>query len=345
MDNPSMKIIVPAATALACTLALVLIRFATYRVLHVWAKKTATKLDDIIIDSTKKPSLLFAIAIGVHVGLSFSEIPEKHMLYIGKMLDAVIILSMTFASATLAGRLFRNYVQKSNIPVPTTGLAYGILKGIIFVIGFLIILNDLGISIAPLITALGVGGLAVALALQDTLANLFAGVHILMEKSIRIGDFVRLESGQEGYVDDITWRTTRIRMLPNNIVVIPNSKLAQSVVTNYYLPEKSMSVSIEVGVSYSADPDLVEKILVEEAKKGAADIPGLLAEPEPLARLIPGFGDSSLNFTLTCRVREFTDQYSTQHELRKRIFKRFKEAGIEIPYPQRTVYVREEKNH
>jgi small-conductance mechanosensitive channel len=243
----------------------------------------------------------------------------------------------------MAGRLFKNYIQKSNLPIPTTGLAYGILKGAILIIGFLICLSVLGLSIAPLLTALGVGGLAVALALQDTLANLFAGVHILMEKSIRIGDFVKLETGQEGYIDDITWRTTRVRMLPNNIVVVPNSKLAQSVVTNYYLPEKRMSLLIPIGVSYSSDPEQVERILVEVAKKGTLDIPGLLAEPEPFVRFIPGFGDSSLDFTLTCQVREFVDQYLAQHELRKRIFKRFNEEGIEIPFPHRTVYLREEK--
>jgi small-conductance mechanosensitive channel len=322
---------------------LLFMRSVLFRLLHAWAKRTGTALDDLIIESTRNPSVLLAAAIGVHIGLSFSGIPEKHLGYLGKALDVVIILSVTFAAATLAGRLFRHYVQKSNIPIPATGLAYGILKGTIFVIGFLIVLTDLGISIAPLITALGVGGLAVALALQDTLANLFAGVHILMEKSVRIGDFVRLESGQEGHVVDITWRTTHVRMPPNNMVVIPNSKLAQSVVTNYYLPEKRMSFSIPVSVSYSADPDEVEKILVDEAKKGIADIPGLLAEPEPAARFIPGFGESSLDFTLVCHVAEFNDQYLAQHELRKRIFRRFKEAGIEIPFPQRTVHVREER--
>jgi small-conductance mechanosensitive channel len=192
-------------------------------------------------------------------------------------------------------------------------------------------LSVLGISITPLITALGVGGLAVALALQDTLANLFAGIHILMEKAIRVGDFVRLETGQEGYVDDITWRTTRIRMLPNNVVVIPNSKLAQSVVTNYYLPEKRMSLLIPISVSYSSDPEQIERILVEEAKKGAADIPGLLGDPEPFVRFIPGFGDSSLDFTSSANC-EFTDQYLAQHELRKRIFKRFQAEGVEIPF-------------
>jgi small-conductance mechanosensitive channel len=132
-------------------------------------------------------------------------------------------------------------------------------------------------------------------------------------------------------------------MLPNNVVVIPNSKLAQSVVTNYYLPEKRMSLLIPVSVSYSADIEQVEQILVEEAKKGATDIPGLLADPAPFVRFIPGFGDSSLDFTLICQVAEFTDQYLAQHELRKRIFKRFKEEGIEIPFPQRTVHIRQDK--
>lgn len=240
------------------------------------------------------------------------------------------------------GKIFKNYIQKLDLPIPTTGLAYGILKGTIIVLGFLVILSVLGISITPLLTALGVGGLAVALALQDTLANLFAGIHILMEKSLRVGDFVRLETGQEGYVEDITWRTTRIRMLPNNIVVIPNIKLSQSIVINYYLPETRMSLLIPISVSYSSDPENVEKILIEEAKKAVGEIPGLLGDPDPFVRFIPGFGDSSLDFTLICQVREFVDQYLAQHELRKRIFKRFKEEGIEIPFPHRTIYLKEE---
>ncbi len=344
MDAVYMKFIIPAATAVGCMLLLLIIRFVAFHILHAWAKRTTSKLDDIIIASVKNPSILFAAAIGLHIGLSFSEIPDKHMAYLGKILHVLIILSVTVASATLAGRLFRNYVQQSNIPIPTTGLAYAILKAVIYIIGFLIILNDLGISIAPLITALGVGGLAVALALQDTLANLFAGVHILMEKSIRIGDFVKLETGQEGYVDDITWRSTRVRMLPNNMVVIPNSKLAQSVVTNYSLPDRRMAVQIPVSVSYSSKPDTVVRVLTEEATKAVDEVPGLLAEPKAEVRFIPGFGESSLDFTLVCHVREFTDQYTAQHELRKRIFKRFQEEGIDMPFPTRTVYVKEEKH-
>ncbi|MDO9585026.1 MAG: mechanosensitive ion channel [Syntrophales bacterium] len=103
-------------------------------------------------------------------------------------------------------------------------------------------------------TAIGIGGLAIALALQDTLSNLFAGIHILMEKPLRVGDFVKLETGQEGFVEDIGWRTTKVRMLPNNMVIIPNSRLSQSILTNYCLPEKRLSLLIPIGVSYSSDP-------------------------------------------------------------------------------------------
>jgi small-conductance mechanosensitive channel len=337
------KIFIPSMVVLFSTSILLILRGVAFRVFQKWAKKTDTKIDDIIIKAFKTPSIYWCLAIGLYIGVAVSELPQKYIFYFSKTIHVIVILSITIAVANLSGKIFRDYIQKSNLPIPTTGLAYGILKGTVLIIGFLIILSVLGISITPLLTALGVGGLAVALALQDTLANLFAGIHILMEKSVRVGDFIRLETGQEGYVEDITWRTTRVRMLPNNIVVIPNSKLSQSVVTNYYLPEKRMSLLISIGVSYSSDPEKVEKVLVEETKKAVGEIPGLLGDPEPFVRFIPGYGDSSLDFTLICQVQEFVDQYLAQHELRKRIFKRFKEEGIEIPFPHRTVYLREEK--
>ena len=338
------RILVPLIVALISASALFIIRGITFKLLHKWAEKTETKLDDIIIKSFKIPSIYWCLAIGLYIGVDISELPKIYTFYVHKAIHVIIILSITIATANLLGKIFRNYVQKLDLPIPTTGLAYGLLKVTILIIGFLIILSTLGISITPLITALGVGGLAVALALQDTLANLFAGIHILMEKSIRVGDFVKLETGQEGYIEDITWRTTRVRMLPNNIVVIPNNKLAQSVVINYYLPEKRMSLLISIGVSYSSDPEKVEKILIEEAKKAVGEVPGLLGDPEPVVRFIPGFGESSLDFTLICQVQEFVDQYPVQHELRKRIFKKFREEGMEIPFPHRTVYLREEKD-
>jgi len=335
MDMNLQKMIIPAVTTLLSASLLFIVRGITFRVLHKWAKKTETDIDDIIIKAFRTPSLYWCIAIGLYIGVVVSDIQEKYVFYLSKTIHVIVILSITVAAANLSEKIFSSFIQRSNLPIPATGLVYGVLKGVIFVLGFLIILSVLEISITPFITALGVGGLAVALALQDTLANLFAGIHILIEKTIRVGD---LNPGKE-----ITWRTTRVKMLPNNIVVIPNSKLAQSIVTNYYLPEKRMSLSIPIGVSYSSDPEKVEKILVEEAKKAVGEIPGLIKDPEPFVRFIPGFGESSLDFTLICQVREFVDQYLVQHELRKRIFKRFKKEGIEIPFPQRTVHLKGEK--
>src|SRR3990170_4013127 len=342
--NDNIRVIyLPTVIAVIIIFILLLIRGIFFRVIRKWADKTETEVDDIIISAVKTPSFYWVIAIGLYIGIAVSDLPPRHIIYLSKTIYLIVILSVSYAASNLSGMIFSHYVHKSNLPIPTSGLAYGILKGTILILGVLIALTVLGVSITPLLTALGVGGLAVALALQDTLANLFAGIHILVEKSVRVGDFIKLETGQEGYVEDITWRTTRIRMLPNNMVIIPNSKLSQSIVTNYYLPEKRMSLLIPIGVSYSSDPEKIEKILVEEAKKAVGQIPGLLGDPEPFVRFIPGFGESSLDFTLICQVREFVDQYLAQHELRKRIFKRFNEEGIEIPFPHRTVYLREEK--
>jgi len=337
------RLFLPFIVTITSLFVLLVARTIVLRLSRRWAEKTVTKVDNILITSLHGPSILWAIALSIYIGIDSSDLPDRYIYYLTKTIHIIIILSVTFAIANLVGKVFKSYIQQSNLPLPTTGLAYGLLKGIIIVIGILIVLSVLGISIAPLLTALGVGGLAVALALQDTLANLFAGIHVLMEKAIRVGDFVKLESGQEGYVQDITWRTTRVKMLANNVVVIPNSKLAQSVVTNYYLPEKRMSLLIPISVSYSVDLELVERILLEEANKGAQVIPGLLLEPAPFVRFIPGFGESSLDFTLICQVAEFTDQYLAQHQLRKQIIKRFKAEGIEIPFPHRTVVLQNEK--
>ncbi len=342
--NLDVKLIwIPLSIAVGVTMVLLFIRITVFRILHRWARRTETELDDIIIHSFRIPSIYWCIAIGLYTGIVFSRIPENYAFYLNRTIHVLIILSITFTLANLASRIFRHYLSRLEIPLPSTGLVNGTIKGIIIIVGILVALTSLGISITPIITALGVGGLAIALALQDTLSNLFAGIHILVERSIRVGDFVRLENGQEGYVEDISWRTTRIRMLPNNMIIIPNNKLAQSIVTNYYLPEKRLAVNIPVSVSYSSDPEKVEAVLRDILKESAGKIPGLLEEPAPDVRFIPGFGESSLDFTLVVHVGEFRDQYHVQHELRKRIFKRFREVGIEIPFPHRTVYLRDER--
>jgi len=307
------------------------------------AEKTETLVDDIFIDSISHPSLYWSIALGLYVAVATSTFPDRLLDYLLQTIYVILIFSTTIVFANLISKLVRYYIEKAEFPLQSTGLTNTVIKGVVLTIGALILLSSLDISITPFITALGVGGLAVALALQDTLSNLFAGVHIIVEQPVRVGDFVRLDSGEEGYVLDVGWRTTRLRMITNSVIIIPNSKLAKATITNYCYPEKSMGLHIPIGVSYASDPEKVEKMLTKEVTKAAGVVPGLLKEPAPYVRFMPGFGDSSLDFTIICQVEQYFDQYLVQHELRKKIFARFRKEGIEIPFPIRTVYLKREK--
>ena len=338
-------LLIASGIFLAVTALALLVRTLLLRAMHRWARTTETTFDDEFLAAVRTPSLLWCVAAGLYAAVGNSPLTDHQVNVIFKGITAILILSFTLAAANLGTNVVLVNLRRLDAAVPRTGLIYGVIKGIILTTGFLILLNHLGIAIAPILTALGVGGLAVALALQDTLANLFAGFHILIERPVRIGDYVKLSSGEEGYVADVGWRTTRLRMLPNNIVVIPNKKMTESILTNYSLPEKQMSLQIPISVGTDSDPARIERILVEEAKKGCGEIPGLLAQPEPAARFVPGFGASSLDFTLICQVAEFKDQVDVQHYLRKRIFDRLKAEGIEIPYPTRTVYLHHPTDH
>jgi small-conductance mechanosensitive channel len=312
-----------------------------FRALRRAAEKTKTRVDDILIQAFSSPFMIWVLILGLHLATQFSELSDRATGLIGKTLLILWVVSLTIVAARLAGSLVKKYGGEIQGALPVTSLTQNLARIGVIVMGILILLNLLGVSITPILTALGVGGLAVALALQDTLSNLFAGFYVSLSGNIRPGDYIKLDSGEEGYVTDITWRSTTIRALQNNLIIVPNAKLAQAIVTNYYFPEKRLSLRVPIGVSYDSDPEHVERILIEEAHKAARDVPGLLADPAPVARFLPGFGESSLNFTLVCQVAEFTDQYIAQHELHKRIFKRFREEGIEIPFPIRTVYLRD----
>lgn len=316
------------------------LRHLAFRTLHRWAMHTNSILDTIIVQSLRIPSIAWCFLIGMYVAVDQAHLPPKPGALALNMIYGLLVLSVTAAVANLSGAALEHTLKAHHLPIPATGLSRTIFKVAIWTLGGLVLLSSLGVSIAPLLTALGVGGLAVALALQETLSNFFAGIHLLLSRPIRVGDFVKLETGQEGYVVDIGWRATKLRTLSNNIVVLPNAKMAQSILVNYFMPDPRIAVSMQIGVGYGTDPTHVERVLLEEVRKATGHIPGLLAEPAPTVRLIPGFGESSLDFTLTCHVREFEDQYVAQHELRKRIVTRFRDEGIEMPFPQRTVHLK-----
>jgi small-conductance mechanosensitive channel len=285
--------------------------------------------------SIRLPSILWSAVFGLWVAIVVADETERLSSRLSQpaslILEISVILSVTITIANVLSTLMQRVSERKALGRPIAGLGRSVARGVVYCVGLLVLLAALGIQITPILAALGVGGLAVALALQDTLSNLFAGVHLLADKPIRVGDYVKLADTVEGHVVDIGWRSTRVRMLQNVVVTIPNKRVAESMITNYDMPEPRMALLIRVGVDYGTDPDLVERVLVEEAQRAAGDVPGLLAEPAPTARLIPGFGDFSLDFTLTCQVESFTDQFAVQHELRKRILRRLVAEGVQIP--------------
>lgn len=330
----------PAFAFGVATLVALLLRALLMSLLRRWTDGWAS-----LHQAVRVPSVLWSIVLGIWTGNEVARqtesLPQRLSHQVGAFLEVAVILSVTITVANTLTTLVRSASERRALSNPITGLGQTVVRGGVYIIGLLVLLDALGIQITPILTALGVGGLAVALALQDTLSNLFAGVHLLADKPIRVGDYVKLADAVEGHVVDIGWRSTRVRMLQNVVVTIPNKRVAESIITNYDLPESRMALPIRIAVDYGADPDLVERILLEETRQALnEEVPGLLPEPAPSVRLIPGFGEYSLDFTLMCHVKSFTDQFLVQHDLRKRILRRLAAERIRIPVQVRGVELR-----
>jgi small-conductance mechanosensitive channel len=196
----------------------------------------------------------------------------------------------------------------------------------------------MGVEVTTLVAAMGIGGLAVALALQDTLSEFFAGAHIILDRPIKIGDYIELDSGDKGTVIDIGWRSTKIRNYQNNMVVIPNSKLASSKIINYFSPDQQVGFTVDCGVGYGEDLAKVEKVTLDVAKKVIRSLGVGAKNFEPVMRY-QEFGDSNINFKVIMRVKSYPDQFLVKHEFMKELKKRYDREGIEISWPIRKVYL------
>ena len=299
--------------------------------------KAHERADVVLLRLARGYVLVWCILVSATVAVAFVPISATFVVWLQRGLAAIGYASVTLFLIATSVWLIRSLGDRVHSFQPVAGMAERVTQITLAVLGLLLVLNVLTVPITPLLTTLGVAGLATALALQDTLSNFFAGFYLLADRPIRPGDFIRLDTGDEGYVVEVGWRSTRIRTLPNNVIVLPNHRVSQAIITNYSLPESRMALPIRVGVSYDSDPDHVERVLTDLAMSAVGEVDGLLAEPPPVVRFSPGFGDSSLDFTLICHVAEFVDQFRVQHEIRKRIFRRFREEKIVFPFPTRTV--------
>lgn len=303
------------------------------------SRRTEVAWDDVAVDALRHAPLLWFTAAGAWAAARLLPLSDGLRGVIANALTVVVILSVTIVLSRAAGAALRGFARRRRSGLPGATLITNVIRLAIFILGGLFVLQALGISITPLVTGLGIGGLAVALALQPTLANTFAGLQIIMSGQVRTGDFIRLETGEEGHVTDIKWRNTTIKALyDDHEVVVPNSRLGDSVVVNYSLPQRPYWVKMDVGVHYDSDLEHVERVVLDVARAVAESHARNPDGPEPVLRFRE-FGDSSVNL----RVRILADRYQTQFELRhefiKRLHERFRDEGIEIPFPIRTLHV------
>jgi len=313
-------------------------------VLRLLVHRTKTKLDDMIIRALTMPVFVALIVAGLWLALA--RLPE-----LSPQLDIIrkiaVILFIAIAAVALV-RVVNTFLvwystdiaprTKTSVDDKLIPLLRRVGTVVIYIIALLIILDQLGVNISPLLAGLGIGGLAMALALQPTLSNFLAGTYVMSDAVVHVGDYIMLDSGQEGWVEDIGWRSTKLRHWQGNLIILPNSKLAEAIVTDYEKPDKSLLFTVDCGVSYDSNLEKVERVTIAVAEEILQRYPEGAKDFKPAVRF-KQFGDSNINFAVVLKSVDRMGHFIIKHEFIKALHKRFNQEGIEIQYPARKLYL------
>lgn len=304
-----------------------------------WADKTETKIDDLLISALNFPLTLLLLCSGllilIRIGVSTQYVSHDQLYHVLLIISVVSVI--IFADRLLRGAII-TYSDKVEFFRVAGGLVQSTVRVLVFVIGVLVMLGTLGINITPIIASLGVGSLAVALALRPTLENFFAGMQVISDRQIMEGQFVRLESGEEGFVHKINMRSTWLRTGAGNMIVFPNILLVTTRITNFHYPNKETEVAVPLSVHYGSDLQKVERAVTEEALVLQKEFPGAVKTHEPKLRF-GAIGESGLTCSISLRVEDTSFQGAIRHEFLKRVIARFRAENIVIPYPARYIHV------
>jgi len=325
-------IIILIGTIIFVTLSYLILKLIVKKISG--GKKSYAKF---ILKQLSIPVFFFVFIIGLYTSLkALSKLNEYYYL-----VDGAFFIITIFIIALLASRIITvitmGWLKVRRGFKRTPGLLNKAITVIIFVIAIAVILAYFEIDITPLIAGVGLGALAIGLALQSTLSNFFAGVHLISDRPINVGDFIELDENTSGIVEDIGWRSTRIRMLTDNLLIIPNGKLADSNIINYSMPKEDFSIWVPCGVAYESDLRKVEKVTIEVAKEIQKTIPGAVKDFEPIFRYRE-FGDSNINFIIILRIEKPMDRFIVRNEFIKALKERYDKENIEISWPIRKIY-------
>lgn len=312
------------------------------RYMKAFAVRTKSDIDDLILRMIHKPVYYIIILIGIQLAVSYVAVSAEFEELFSKLISIAIIIIGAWVIAGIADVVLSGIGKKLATKTKTTvdyeaiPFLSKVLKFTIYLLAFMIVLDQFGIEIAPLVAGLGIAGFAIGFAAKDTIGNLLAGFFILTDRPFAKGDRVEIK-GYLGEVVDIGLRTTKIETLDHTYVIIPNGDIVSNEVINYTLPDVRIKVKITIGVAYGTDPERVKKIVLDVTKRADE----VMNEPAPVI-FFREFGDSSLNFLLIFWVSDFRKKLVAIDKINTGINTEFEKAGIEIPFPCRTVYMRKE---
>ncbi len=335
------------ATSISIFLTALVLAFLFHKVIYPLVLRftnfTPTNLDVNLVRAFRRPFTLGILVAGLYLSL---VIPFEYSLAVRHSIDRIagiigVVLGILAVTGVVSA-LFNWYYDEiaphtqSTLDDRLMPMLRRIATGLVYALGGLLMLDLLNINISPILASLGLGGLAVALALQPTLANLFAGTYVMTEGVVSQGDYIELENGVAGYVIDVGWRSTRLRTWTNNLVLVPNSRFAETIITNYQGPIPAVNIYLTCGVSYDSDLERVEHVCKEEMQR--------LLEGDDRAVKDYGsyfayesFDDSNVTFYLFLQARDRIASFEVQSELIRMVHQRFHEEGIVINYPMRTI--------
>lgn len=321
---------------------MLLIGYAFERILIAFiksiAKRTAWNGDNVIASSLGHIFTWWAAVLGLYASIIQLPLTSDWRRYIENGGTIIWILFATVLVMRITSGLVKMYAYETD-KLQNSSIFTNLTKIAVISLGALAVLQTLDISIAPLLTAVGVGSLAIALGLQETLSNLFSGLSIIVAKKIQIGDFIQLDSGEEGYVQDIDWRHTTISAVSAKTIIVPNAVMAKAIVTNYTLLREEKTVAIPIGISYDSDLEHVQKVLERIATETLKNIDGADKNYTPLVRF-KEFGDSSIKCIAILRAKDYKSHFLLKHEFIKRAHKELASEGITMPFPTQEVIIR-----
>jgi len=315
---------------------------------HRIIRKTKTDLDDrileVVLKSVRPLMLILGLQLAVREirkGLTPADVTLEQVLqYADALLYVFTALLVIRVVLGIIREIIGWYLDRVSADggtelKTTVGPILGKLMDLMVgLVALIVILDHFGVNIGSLLVSLGVGSLAVALAAQDTLANMIGGFVILVDRPFRVGDRIELASGQVGDVLKIGLRSTKMVNFDNNVIIMPNAELVKGRLTNFSHPHPPTRVQLKFQVAYGTDTDQVRQILLELAGRQ----PELLADPAP-AVYCTAMSEASVELTLVARARLWTEAWTVETRMREETYKAFRERGIEVPLPHRIVHM------